>query len=195
MSRHGTHAETAQEAQERREEKKSVWLGYHHDVGCLSGTIGQDHCQQYGKERWSCLFWIRVTFIFFISRHFLLGVSVVFYVVIRVDARIRESDLVFEFGGFIFYSFLPSCCPCDRCAYLIIEFPTLLTCPAYYFFLLYVRGIPNKGCKTASINKQRKEELLQERARLNKEHARMMQLRAQVDGAIRDTLTNESTAR
>ncbi|KAF9215578.1 Transcription factor e2f2 [Podila verticillata] len=57
------------------------------------------------------------------------------------------------------------------------------------------KGIPNKGnCKTA-INKQRKEELLQERARLNKEHARMMQLRAQVDGAIRDTLTNESTAR
>ncbi|KAG0073590.1 Transcription factor e2f2 [Podila epicladia] len=57
------------------------------------------------------------------------------------------------------------------------------------------KGIPNKSCKAASINKQRKEELLQERARLNKEHARMMQLRAQVDGAIRDTLTNESTAR
>lgn len=70
----------------------------------------------------------------------------------------------------------------------------MLTCPAY-FFSLYFRGIPNKGnCKT-SINKQRKEELLQERARLNKEHTRMMQLRAQVDGAIRDTLTNESTSR
>ncbi|KAF9405235.1 E2F transcription factor 3, partial [Podila epigama] len=61
------------------------------------------------------------------------------------------------------------------------------------------KGIPNKAtssCKAnAAINRQRKEELLQERNRLNKEHARIMQMRAQVDGAIRDTLTNENTSR
>ncbi|KAI7830531.1 E2F/DP family winged-helix DNA-binding domain-containing protein [Gamsiella multidivaricata] len=46
-----------------------------------------------------------------------------------------------------------------------------------------------------SLNRQRKEELLQERARLEQEHARLLQMRAQVDGAIKDTLTNENTAR
>ncbi|KAF9895965.1 hypothetical protein BX616_008437, partial [Lobosporangium transversale] len=53
------------------------------------------------------------------------------------------------------------------------------------------------GCKTASpsLIRQRKEELLQEKARLEQEHARLMQMRSQVDGAIRDTLTNENTAR
>ncbi|KAG0198247.1 E2F transcription factor 3 [Mortierella sp. GBA30] len=53
------------------------------------------------------------------------------------------------------------------------------------------------GCKTATgpMNRQRREDLLQERARLELEHARLLQMRAQVDGAIKDTLTNEQTAR
>ncbi|KAI1319343.1 E2F transcription factor 3 [Mortierella claussenii] len=53
------------------------------------------------------------------------------------------------------------------------------------------------GCKTAlpGISRQRKEELMQERARLEQEHARLLQMRSHVDGAIKDTLTNENTAR
>ncbi|KAG0257510.1 Transcription factor e2f2 [Mortierella polycephala] len=53
------------------------------------------------------------------------------------------------------------------------------------------------ACKTAAaaLNRQRREELLQEKARLEEEHARLMQMRAQVDGAIKDTLTNKDTAR
>ncbi|KAF9570856.1 E2F transcription factor 3 [Mortierella alpina] len=62
-----------------------------------------------------------------------------------------------------------------------------------------VSGLNSKAassCKTAApLNRQRREELLQERARLEQEHAHLMQMRAQVDGAIKDTLTNEKTAR
>jgi len=126
------------------------------------------------------IFWIRVTFLHFFHLPSFLW--------IRVDVCIRENEFAFEFGGFL-------CLvqPCDQCCHLF-PFPHYANL-SRLFFSLYFRGIPNKGnCKT-SINKQRKEELLQERARLNKEHTRMMQLRAQVDGAIRDTLTNESTAR
>ncbi|KAF9170501.1 e2f transcription factor, partial [Mortierella sp. AD011] len=55
---------------------------------------------------------------------------------------------------------------------------------------------PPVGCKTASpINRQRKEELMQEKARLEQEYARLLQMRAKVDGAIKNTLTNENTAR
>ncbi|KAF9918240.1 E2F transcription factor 3 [Linnemannia zychae] len=53
------------------------------------------------------------------------------------------------------------------------------------------------GCRQAAsgINRQRRDELLQEKARLEQEHNRLVQMRAQVDGAIKDTLTNENTAR
>ncbi|KAF9325076.1 E2F transcription factor 3, partial [Linnemannia elongata] len=53
------------------------------------------------------------------------------------------------------------------------------------------------GCRQAAsgINRQRRDELLQEKARLEQEHSRLVQMRAQVDGAIKDTLTNENTAR
>ncbi|KAF8936220.1 E2F transcription factor 3 [Dissophora ornata] len=56
-------------------------------------------------------------------------------------------------------------------------------------------NVPTTGCKTANVNRQRKEELLKEKARLEQEHIRLTKMRAQVDGAIRDTLTNENTAR
>lgn len=67
-----------------------------------------------------------------------------------------------------------------------------------------IRGVPaasnvNKSavaCKTASaLNRQRKEELIKEKERLEEEHNRLRKLREQVDGNIRDTLTNENTAR
>lgn len=186
----GSNAATTQEVQQRRNrEQQKV-------CGCLSRTLGDHYPQSsllWRREVESVLFfWIRVIFLhFFISRPFCWVWSLFFIFFmrwIRVDVCIRENEFAFEFGGFL-------CLvqPCDQCCHL---FPS----PHYanlsrLFFSLYFRGIPNKGnCKT-SINKQRKEELLQERARLNKEHARMMQLRAQVDGAIRDTLTNESTSR
>ncbi|KAF9946455.1 hypothetical protein BGZ65_009690, partial [Modicella reniformis] len=53
------------------------------------------------------------------------------------------------------------------------------------------------GCKTATptLNRQRKEELMKERARLEQEHAQLLHMRSQVDGAIKNTLTNEDTAR
>ena len=73
----------------------------------------------------------------------------------------------------------------------------------YSFLLSAIRGVSSlkskasPSCKTATapLNRQRREELLQERARLEQEHAHLMQMRAQVDGAIKDTLTNEKTAR
>ncbi|KAG0289028.1 E2F transcription factor 3, partial [Dissophora globulifera] len=52
------------------------------------------------------------------------------------------------------------------------------------------------NCKAAPThNRQHKEKLLQELAHFKQEHARVLQMRAQVDGAIKDTLTNENTAR
>ncbi|KAF9902210.1 E2F transcription factor 3 [Linnemannia zychae] len=53
------------------------------------------------------------------------------------------------------------------------------------------------GCRPAAsgINRQRRDDLLQEKTRLEQEHSRLVQMRAQVDGAIKDTLTNENTAR
>jgi len=68
-----------------------------------------------------------------------------------------------------------------------------------------IRGVPaaintNKSavaCRTApsALNRQRKEELIKEKERLEEEHTRLRKLREQVDGNIRDTLTNEDTAR
>ncbi|KAG0264147.1 E2F transcription factor 3 [Linnemannia exigua] len=53
------------------------------------------------------------------------------------------------------------------------------------------------GCRQAAsgINRQKRDDLLQEKTRLEQEHNRLVQMRAQVDGAIKDTLTNENTAR
>ncbi|KAF9114217.1 E2F transcription factor 3 [Mortierella sp. AM989] len=52
------------------------------------------------------------------------------------------------------------------------------------------------GCKAATPNnRQRKDELMQEKARLEQEYTRLLQMRAKVDGAIKNTLTNENTAR
>ncbi|KAF9349311.1 E2F transcription factor 3 [Mortierella sp. NVP85] len=65
------------------------------------------------------------------------------------------------------------------------------------------KGVPainiNKSavaCRVApTVNRQRKEELIKEKERLEEEHTRLRKLREQVDGNIRDTLTNENTAR
>jgi hypothetical protein len=65
-----------------------------------------------------------------------------------------------------------------------------------------IRGVPVAtnpsvgGCKQApGLNRQRKEELLKEKARLEEEHLRLMKMRGQVDDNLKDTLTNEDTAR
>jgi len=87
---------------------------------------------------------------------------------------------------------------------LIDFFPLFPFCAILCVTLSLSRGVTstnnNKstaGCRQAAsgINRQRRDELLQEKARLEQEHSRIVQMRAQVDGAIKDTLTNENTAR
>ena len=68
--------------------------------------------------------------------------------------------------------------------------------------LSFFRGITNNsdinkqvaGNKT-EINRQRKEELMQERARLIAEKARLASLRSGMDANMKEVLTNEETAR
>ncbi|KAI8351254.1 E2F/DP family winged-helix DNA-binding domain-containing protein [Mortierella sp. GBAus27b] len=65
------------------------------------------------------------------------------------------------------------------------------------------KGVPATNINTSAVdcrsapglNRQRKEELLKERARLEEEHLRLMKMRGQVDDNLKDTLTNEDTAR
>lgn len=88
---------------------------------------------------------------------------------------------------------------------MLIDFFFPLYSNSCYLFCVTIlsRGVTstnNKstaGCRQAAsgINRQRRDELLQEKTRLEQEHSRLVQMRAQVDGAIKDTLTNEKTAR
>lgn len=67
---------------------------------------------------------------------------------------------------------------------------------------LTLRGISNNSDinrpvagNKAEINRQRKEELLQERARLIAEKARLASLRSDMDANMKEVLTNDDTAR